>query len=212
MIIYNSADVIPSSESQYLTNLKICQYSDICIYIENNIVDSKLTDANTIKKMYIDNINISSTSNLGEKCLNYKSPIELGKYVDLSATERLDFEIIKNNKQNNDTNYETPTFYTDCSNPIVLEYLNKNIVDNFSIKNNDSKIYYNAKILKEAQINLDDINNDISFDIHITSNSNRNYVCHISILRPLEEEFLENGYSYIINSLPEDKFVFKKEK
>ena len=61
VLLYSSANAIDNSESQALQNMSICQYTDISIYIDNMANASELTDENTIKQLYIDNINISAT-------------------------------------------------------------------------------------------------------------------------------------------------------
>ena len=45
----------------------------------------------------------------------------------------VNFNIINTNSENENTDYSNPTFYTDCSNPISLGYLNKDIVTNYAV-------------------------------------------------------------------------------
>ena len=91
VLMYNSND-------QSLKNMSICQFTDISIYIDNTSTISELTDENTIKELYIDNI-VATTNNpdMGTKVLNYKNPLDFGKYKDVENPEndRIDFNIIK---------------------------------------------------------------------------------------------------------------------
>ena len=214
IILYHSASITNSSGSSSLSNLDIHQYSDFSIYIDNNMVDSKLTDANTIKELYIDNISISTNSDRGTKMLYYKNPMTFGKYTDLTVDGddgRIDFKVVSTNRQNEEANYDEPVFYTDCSNPITLGFVNKEIVTKYSSSDGSNKVYYNAKVLKEADIPLDDINPTIHFTIHIVNNLNHHLSCDIRILKPLDEDFLNTGYSYMVNNLPNNKYKFKRD-
>lgn len=199
IIFYNNANIINHSNNQSLENLNICQYSDLSIYIDNTLTNTELTKSNTIKKLYIDNISITSKNNIGMQILNYKNPLEFGKFTSINSPEdnKINFVVIKNNIKNDDTLYNTPTFYTDCSNPITLGYLNTNIMENYSISENTNTVSYNAKVLKEANIPLDDINNTLNFTIHIVNHKNHKYSCNMSITLPLDDDFYNNGYSYI---------------
>ena len=80
-----------------------------------------------------------------------------------------------------------------------------------AVINDSNKVYYNAKVLKEAGVSLDDINPTIYFTIHIINNLNHHLSCNIRILRPLDEDFLDVGYSYMINNLPNNKYQFKRD-
>ena len=75
ILLYSSATAIDNSINNSLQNMSICQYSDISIYIDNLSYISELTDENTVKELYVDNIVISSNSDVGTKTLNYKNPL-----------------------------------------------------------------------------------------------------------------------------------------
>lgn len=206
--IFNGADVISNSSDESLTNMNISQFSDIGVFIDNNISDSKLTDANTIKSLYIDNISFST----GNKILNYKNPFDFGKYTELQRPNNntINFEIINTNIQNSSSNFSSPIYYTDSSNPISLGFINENVVQNYSIMGKNGKIEYNAKALQQANVNLDEINVAISFTINITNNYNKKYYCDVKLNLDLDDDFLNNGYSYIIKNIPEGNLKFSK--
>ena len=96
ILLYNSANAIDNSENQSLSNLSISQFTDISIYIDNSQTVSDLTDENTVKELYIDNIDITANSDMGTKILNYKNPLNFGKYQDVLSPEndRIDFAIV----------------------------------------------------------------------------------------------------------------------
>ena len=213
IILYNNANINNNSSNQSLENLSICQYTDLSIYLNNSLENSTLTDDNTIKKLYIDNISIDSKSDIGTKILNYKNPLQLGKYLNITNPEnnKIDFNIVTTNSKNNNSNYDTPTFYTDCSNPITLGYLNDGIIQNYSISNNNNKVSYNAKIFKEANISIEDLNNTLNFTIHIVTNSNKKFSCNVSVNLSLDNDFLNNGYSFMSLPIEDGQYKFYRE-
>ena len=113
VLLYSSENAVDNSENQSLSNMSISQYSDISIFIDNSPTSSNLTDENTVKELYIDNISLTTTSQTGTKILNYKNPLKFGKYEDLeqSANNRIDFNIINTNQENENNDYDKPTFY-----------------------------------------------------------------------------------------------------
>ena len=66
---YNSATLVNNSDEQTLNSMSICQFSDISIYIDNKLENSELTDENTVKELYIDNISFETNSIQGDKSL-----------------------------------------------------------------------------------------------------------------------------------------------
>ena len=201
VLLYSSANAIDNSESQALQNMSICQYTDISIYIDNMANASELTDENTIKQLYIDNINITSNSDKGTKLLNYKNPLNFGKYeeIELPQNNRIDFNIVNTNVENENYDYSKPTFYTDCSNPISLGYMNKDILTDYSVSEGTTSVSYNGKVLQEAGINLDELKYTLSFKIHIINNLNEEFVYQMSMDVDLNDEnngMATNGYVY----------------
>ena len=198
ILIYSSASVINNADTSTLNDMSISQYSDFSIYIDNRLENSELTDENTVKELYIDNISIEpNLIKRGTKLLNYKNPLIFGKYSNIAEfADRIDFKIINTNVENDDTDYSEPTFYTDCSNPITLGYLNKDILKHFSLPENSTSVSFNGKILKDANINLTDINYTLNFTIHIVNNLNQNFSYNMSFDSEFDESFFENGYAF----------------
>ena len=93
VVLYSSADAIDNSDNQSLENMSVCQYSDLSIYLNNSESDSELTDENTVKELYIDNISIASDIEKELRTLNYKNPLHFGKYIEIQKPEndRIDF-------------------------------------------------------------------------------------------------------------------------
>jgi len=200
IILYSNANAIDNTEEQSLENLSISQYSDISIYIDNTNYISELTDENTIKELYIDDISIECNSDNGYKYLNYKNPLEFGKFkaFDAPKNNRIDFNIVNTNSENENYDYSKPTFYTDCSNPITLGYMNKDLLTNYSVSKDSSLVSFNGKVLKEANVNIDDINYTLNFKIHIVSNANQKFVYNMKLDVNLNDDNggIYNGYVY----------------
>ena len=198
ILLYSSATAIDNTKEQSLENISISQFSDIAIYIDNTSTISELTDENTIKELYIDNININFDIENGERFINYKNPLDFGEYKELNKTDRIDFKIINTNSQNENSNYSEPTFYTDCSNPISLGYMNKDLLKNYSVSPDKKTVSFNGKVLQEANVNLDDLKCSISFTINIVNNLNQKFVHTMSIDLDLNDDNggINNGYVY----------------
>lgn len=213
IVLHSSADAIDNSPERNLTDLSISQYTDIAIYINNRIKEKGLTNENTISQLYIDNIVIKNNYPTGQRVLNYKNPFYIGKFKDIqSQAERIDFNIVYNNKDNQGNNYDNPTFYTDCSNPISLGYVNRNILTNYSSEQNNNVVSFNGRILQEANIDLSQLNSVIQFRINIINNQGEKFICDVSIDNNLQspEGGVYTGYLINVNNPSSDTYNFLK--
>ena len=195
----SSANAIDSSTEQKLNKLDLYQYTDIAIYI-NNFKDEGLTTKNTIKELYIDNISLDLDYNIGNASLVYTNMLKIGSKQELAniiknnkniMQDRINFKIINNNEQNNQENYEEPTFYADCSNPITLKYINQ-LNREYSIGKGNSATF-DGSILKKVGIKPEDINVKINFKINIVNHNDETYTKWINFKLPLDD--IENGTS-----------------
>ncbi len=215
ILLYSNANAIDNSKDQSLKDMSICQYTDISIYIDNISTISELTDENTIKQLYIDNIVATSHADRGTKILNYKNPLDFGKYQMIEAPEnnRIDFNIVNTNSENENNDYSKPTFYTDCSNPISLGYMNKDILTNYSVSQDANSISFNGKVLKEANINLEDINYTLTFTIHIVNNLNQKFAYNMKLNVNLDDNNggIYNGYVFKGKNTSGNEYRFFKE-
>ncbi len=189
IIIHNSAHAVDNSDGE-LSDINISQFSDLEIFIDNKGKSEEITGENTINEMYITNIKIESQEKNGEKILNYKNPHNCGKYVDLNNWEAdgILFNITRTNDEDKEANYDHNIFYTDCSNPISLGYINKNILEGCAVSKDLGTIAFDGRILKSANIDKEDLNSKISFSINITNNFNEKFVCNLTIDLNFESE------------------------
>ncbi len=215
VLLYSDANAIDNSEDHSLKNMSICQFTDLSIYLDNSSSNTEISSENTVKELYIDNINITSKSDVGTKILNYKNPMNFGKYKNIKELDngRIDFKVINTNQENESQNYSEPTFYTDCSNPITLGYLNKDIVTNYSVSDASKSISFNGKVLKEANVNLDDINYTLNFTIHIVNNLNQKFAYNMKLDVNLNDDNggIYNGYTYKGKTTSGSEYRFFKE-
>lgn len=210
---YSSANAFNEEDNRSLTNMSISQYSDLAIYLDNSLSSSDITAENTISKLYIDSIKLESNSEKGSQVLNYKNFENFGKYEALSSTDRIDFNVVMKNEENENTNYNEPTFYTDCSNPITLGFLNKDIVTNYSVSSDASSVSFNGKVLQQAGVSLDDISCSLSFTIHIVTNAGKKFAYNMNVYLNLNDDNggIYNGYTNSTKTVSGDEFKFFRE-
>lgn len=213
IITYSGADAIDNSDN--LQDFNISQYSDLSLTIDNQYEIKELTEENTIKELYIDNFKIILPKKIGtEQDLYYKNPYNMGKYRKHDydkIDERLDYDIIYTNSDNDAEFYNSPVFYTDCSNPISLGYINNNIYTNYSVSKNSS-ISYDGRVLQDIDVDLKDITPQISFSIHIKNNLNEDFVCNVKLNITFENEegSIYSGYFVEIKEGFENMYKFFK--
>ncbi len=214
ILIYSSANAIDKSENESLQDLSIFQYSDIAITLDNTSTVYDITNENTIKELYIDNISISTGSDKGNQYVVYKNPLDFAKYKEIkkSDSDKIEYNIVNTNEQNNNTDYSTPTFYADCSNPISLEYMNQDIITNYAASSDSNTISFNGKVLQEAGIDLNDINYTLNFTINIVNNVNEKFICPVRLKVDLsgDDGGIYKGYKYENTSVSGYEYNFIK--
>lgn len=215
VLLYSNANAIDNSEDQSLSDMSICQYTDISIHLDNTSTITELTDENTVKELYIDNIEATTNADIGNKIVNYKNPLNFGKYENIEEpkNDRIDFNIINTNLENESTDYSNPTFYTDCSNPISLGYMNTDILTNYAVSKDANTVSFNGKVLQEANVNLQDINYTLSFRINIVNNLNQKFVYNMKLDVNLDDSNggIYNGYVYTGKTTTGNEYNFFKE-
>ena len=212
IMLYSSAYAIDNSEEGKLQDIDISQYTDIVLYVDNKEENEELTPENTISEIFIDNFKITSDSNVGEKIINYKNPEKIGKYVDLNnySGDGVLYRVVNTNAKNDDAIYDEPVFYTDCTNPISLGFINKNVLTNCAVANTGGSISFDGSILKGANIDLNDLTAQISFTIHIKNNYNEEFVCNVTIDNVLDTPEREIDSGYLLKAIDDHEFKFLK--
>ena len=219
VVLYSSAEYEDLSAEQNLQDVSIHQYTDLAIYIRNNEDDDgslrsknteyELTEENTISELYIDEIKLVSDYDIGTKLINYKSPLDMGKYRTIDNTiERIDYKILHKNEENKN-DYSEPTFFTDCSNPITLSILNKNVLEHCTA-NNDGTLKLDGSILKNAGVEPEKLNTKISFKIHLKNNLNEEFVANVVVDNEIDETNYEGFKMEVFSASDLDVKFFKR--
>lgn len=213
--LYSSANALNNSEMQKdYWDLNLYQYSDIAITIDNNVSIDGLTKKNTVKSMYIDNISYPTMPDKGHPVLYYKDANFFGVGVindEYLINDKIDFNVISSNT----SDVAEPSFYADCSNPILLSAVNKDIVSNFIIRNTNSAITFDGNLLLDANILLSNIEYSISFSIHIINELDEEYISTVTIPIKLGDDndintIHDGSYQMTLTNLSNSKF-YKKE-
>lgn len=214
IMLYSSANGKDNSKGEVLKDLNIDQYTDISITIDNKSFITDLSNKNTVSELYIDNIRITKNSDKGESRLNYKNPYDFGIYKDtIEKTDRIDFKILHTNEDNKTNDFTTATFFTDCSNPITLGYMNKNIKTNCEIKKTNQSIEFNGKLLEAADIPIEDVAYRLNFQIHLKNSLEESYVYTVDLNVPLQDEnsSIYDGYIFKLMNNQAKEYYFLKE-
>ena len=198
IVFFSSCSAESNINSNTTTTINnLYQYTDIALFINNSYDDISLE--NTLKTVSIKDISFNTTSKLGTPSLYYKNLNNFAKpnvVEENLISSNLDFSI----SSANEIDYNKPVLFNNCANPITLSYVNKSIVDNYTIPN--TLITYDGSLLKNCNVLLNDIKCNLSFTIYIENNLGDKFRCPIYIDIPLEDNntSIYNGsYTYTYN-------------
>ena len=197
-----------SASSSNFTIENLYQYTDMALFITSPKEEKTLQ--NTLKNVYIDNINYSKTPTLGEPSLYYKNIYNFAK-SDIVDSNLIDGKLNFNISSEDETNLDTPTLYNNLANPIVLSYVNSNIKTDYTITDTSSPITYDGTLLKKCEVLLNSISSSLSFDIYITNNLDQEFKTTVYIDIPLETEE-ESIYDGSVTLRKDTNFIFYRYK
>ena len=215
VLVYSSANALNNLEMQKdYWDLNLYQYSDLAITVDNHVSINELTQKNTVKKIYIDNITYPQLPDKGSPKLYTKDANLLGVGVineENLINEKINFNVISSNSENDDKQ----SFYADCSNPILLSSINQDIVPNFIIRNTNSAITFNGNLLLDSTILLSNIEYSISFSIHIINELDEEYICNLTLPIKLSDDndintIYDGSYQVKLTDIPSGRF-YKRE-
>lgn len=167
-------------------------YTDIALFINNNSDENTLE--NTLKDVKINNIKFTKQPELGKPNLYYKS---INNFAKSELEEKnlieevLEFEVVSKDE----ADLSKPLLYNNCANPITLSYINQNIKTDYTMTDTQNPVTYNGKLLERCQIQLDEIETEISFDIEIENNKNQKFKTSVFLDIPYKNnnETIYNG-------------------
>ena len=188
--LYSSADATSNETVKPVWDLNVSQFTDIAIYI-NNRAENGVNYENTIKELNISNVKFNNLQS-GTPSLYYKNVNDFAKLTNLDENkinDSLSFNIVNSG----DADYTKPVIYSNCQNPITLEYVNTNIEENTIISDISTPLTYDGSLLKKAGILLSQMECTISFTITIVNNYNQKFVATVYIDIPLEDSMSDTS-------------------
>ena len=188
IVLWSSAHAVDNSEGE-LKDIDISQFTDIEIYIDNMSRINELTFENTVSDMFIDGIEIDTNEVNRDVRFNYKNPTECGKFSDISnwIEDGIQFNIVNTNKEQRESDFKDNLFFTDCSNPITLGYLNKDFMTHCEIGGESGVISFDGSILSKISQDINVLNSKITFTVHIVNNYGEKFFCKVPINIDLTE-------------------------
>ena len=211
IVFFSSCDSKNKTSSQ--TNFTIenlYAYTDIAIFIDNNILENKneqinsesnsiennetnmeeqketLTAENTLKNVKITNIKFTKKPGIGNGNIYYKNVNNFAK-SEINEKNKIENELQFETTSENETNLDKPILYNNCANPITLSYINQNIKTDYTMTDTQNPITYNGKLLKRCGISINSISTSISFDIEIENNKNQKFKTTVYFDIPYED-------------------------
>lgn len=185
---FSSANAITNINSNSSFNIsQLNQYTDIALFINNNSQDENYTLENTLKSVKLSDINFTLTPSIGNPKLFYKN-LQLFAKPEYDKNNEINKELNLNISSENEIDYNTPTLFNNCANPITICYVNSGIKENYTLSENISNITYDGSLLKKCNITLNSISAEISFIITIVNNLDETFTCPVSLQIPLSTE------------------------
>lgn len=186
MVLFSSCNAKNKNASiSNFTIENLYQYTDIALFIKS--INEEKSNENTLKKVWINNLNFYTKPEVGNVNLYYKNINNFAK-SDINDNcpfnDSIDFEI----SSESETNLDNPTLYNNLANPIVLNYMNSNIKSDYTMTDTSVPITYDGSLLKRCNVSLDSLNCSLSFDIYIVNNLDQEFKCTTYINIPLEDE------------------------
>ena len=182
--LYSSADATSNETTKPVWDLNLFQYTDIALFV-NNRSNEGVNYENTIKELTISNVKFNNLQS-GTPSLYYKDVNDFAKLTNTDENkinDSLEFNVINSG----DADYSTPVIYSNCQNPITLEYVNSNMEENTIISDISAPLTYDGSLLKKGGILLSQMECTLSFTITIINNYNQKYVATVYIDIPLED-------------------------
>ena len=143
--LYSSADANSNETNKPIWDLDIFQFTDIALYI-NNRDESGVTYENTIKTLTIDNVKFNGLET-GNPKLYYKNVNDFAK-LDINEENEIKDSKEFNIVNSGDADYTKPVLYSNCQNPITLEYVNSEMKENTTISDISQPLTYDGSLLQ----------------------------------------------------------------
>lgn len=210
IVLFSNCDAKnKTGSSSNFTIENLYQYTDMAIFINNPSSTEKKLE-NTFKKVSLNNINFSSSPEIGEPKLYFKGLNQFAKSDFLAENEikdSLDFTITAEDE----ANLDTPILYNNLANPITISYVNQNIKSDYTITDTSTPITYDGSLLKKCNVSLNSLSCSLSFDIYITNNLDDEFKSSVFVDIPLQSDG-KSIYDGNVNISQNTNFVFYRYK
>lgn len=202
IILISTSDGVDKNEQANTWAFDINQNNDIYIYLEKN---SNYKKQEAIKTVKIDNFNVEKNKEIGTTKFYRPNILETGG--NFSNTEENEVQSIE----------YTGGLEADIKNLVIanqggvilFRYANNNVAEYTSDISTSNKIISN-QLLKNANVNEDDLKSKLSFDITITTEDGKEYKANITLDMPVEGVTQNGTSSKEITDL--DDIIFKRTK
>lgn len=182
IIVASSAEGIQKDASEFKWDFTLVQNNDFHISIEKNDWYGK---DEIIKKVLLDNFNVNK-----ENSKIYMPTVEDGK-----TFENLEKYVVKKSLEYiGDTETDIKNLKIANQGSTIL-FRHSNIGLGIYQSNDDTEIEHSGKLLGKANVNVEDINNEISFDLTIVTNNN-SYKANIIVKLNLDKLITNGVVSY----------------
>ena len=173
VVLYSSAGATTSEDGNGRIN--ISQFTDISFNVVN-------IENRKIKSFRIYDINLPKETN---SSFSYKNALTFGKFTNYSEEQNstIEFEVLDSIEN---IDYSRPYILNNLSNPITLEYINKNLKENFIINSNISTLNFDGRLLKDSGVNLSNLFATISFNVEIQTTNDETHICKVILDIPIK--------------------------
>ncbi len=155
---------------------------------QNNEITLLIAKGNEAKNIYIDNIKVKSSSNVGEIKVS-EGEKEL---VSLSQTDKVNIYPIEENGQ-----------YL-----VKLNIDNIDFLKNANVPSDSESVTFDGTMLKLMNIKISDIKLEVKFNLNIVDNTGKINICKFNFNIP-EEDLITNGISVTRKDSGNYKFYIK---
>jgi len=194
-------------------DLNLYQYTNIAFKVNNQNDYTGRKNKNTIKELKVENFSVLKTPKIGDISFYYKNPNDLT------------FASVKpDNLINNELNYSIIDFEVnlDYDLPqinrnggyVSLQIVNNNIKNNFVIEDVSNALTYDGTLIQKAEIPLENLDYQISFDIIVTNELDEKYKCNVVLDAPIKSEISEDTIYTLgnISSYNSNSNIYKFER
>ena len=182
IIVASSAEGIQKEASELKWDFTLVQNNDFHISIEKN---DRYGKDEVIKKVILDNFNVNK-----ENSKIYMPTVDDGKIF-----ENLEKYVVKKSLEyTGDTETDIKNLKIANQGSTIL-FRHSNIGLGIYQSNDDTEIEHSGKLLGKANINIEDINKEVSFDLTIVTNNN-SYKANIVIKLNLNKLITDGVVSY----------------